>query len=247
MSRTAALRFWVITLGAALSVLLTASLGVWQLGRAQQKRALEALIAARAVLPEWHNQALLHNPQRDAHLHRPVRLSGQWVQGATLFLDNRPMGGRTGFIVLTPLRLTGSERAVLVQRGWVPRDFQDRQRLPEVATPAGEVEVQGRLALPPSQLFELGTGAQGPIRQNVALSSLGREWVIPLLDGVSIQQTGPADTQLLREWPRFVGDEHKHLAYAAQWFALCAGVTLLYLWFQIFQPRLKRRPHGQVS
>jgi surfeit locus 1 family protein len=247
MSRTTAVRFWVITLVAALSVLLTAALGLWQLGRAQQKRALEDLIAARSALPEWRNQSLLDSPQREDHLHRPVRLSGQWVQGATLFLDNRPMGGRTGFIVLTPLRLTGSEHAVLVQRGWVPRDFQDRQRLPEVTTPAGDVELQGRLALPPSQLFELGAGVQGPIRQNVELSALGREWGIPLLAGVSIQQTGPVETQLLREWPRFVGDEHKHLAYAAQWFAMCAGVAILYIWFQIIQPRLKRRPHGQAS
>ena len=41
-------------------------------------------------------------------IHRPVRLSGRWVAQATVFLENRQMGGRVGFFVVTPLRLQGS-------------------------------------------------------------------------------------------------------------------------------------------
>jgi len=39
-------------------------------------------------------------------------------------------------------------------------------------------------------------------------------------------------------------DVSKHHGYAFQWFALCALVALLYLWFQILVPRRKRNPHG---
>jgi surfeit locus 1 family protein len=147
--------------------------------------------------------------------------------------------------VLSALRLEGSSAAVLVQRGWVPRDFQDRSRLPEVPTPEGMVQVQGRLAPPPSQLFELGAGAAGPIRQNVDLSQLAAEWRVPLLERVSVLQTNEDASGLVRDWPRFVGDQHKHLAYAAQWFAMSAIAAGLYLWFQILLPRLKCRSHGQ--
>lgn len=244
MSRRRDTRFWLVSVAALLAVALTTSLGVWQLGRAGQKRALQQAIETQASLPAWGNVELLGrtDPAQDAH--RPVQLVGRWVQGATLFLDNRPMNGRTGFIVLTPMRLSGSERAVLVQRGWVPRDFQDRQRLPEVPTPTHEVTLAGRLALPPSQLFDLGPGGQGPIRQNVALAELAREWGVPLLEGVSVLQTGADGQALQRDWPRFVGDEHKHLAYAAQWFAMSAIVAGLYFWFQILQPRSRRKTHG---
>ncbi len=238
-------RFWLITLAAVLVVGLTASLGMWQLGRAAQKRALQDGIATQSALPPLDSRALLDSATPADAVHRPVALSGRWVPGTNLFLDNRPMGGRTGFIALAALRLSGSERAVLVQRGWVPRDFQDRSRVPELALPAGEVQVLGRLAPPPSQLFELGTGAQGPIRQNVALSELAEQWGVPLLGGVSVLQTGADDAGLLRDWPRFAGDEHKHLAYAAQWFAMSAIAAGLYLWFQIFLPRSRRKTHGQ--
>lgn len=237
-------RFWTVTLATLLTMALTASLGVWQLTRAAQKRALQDGIAAQGALPAWSQRELLGSAHPADALHRPVNLTGHWVAGANVFLDNRPMSGRTGFVLLTPLRLSGSERAVLVQRGWVPRDFQDRNKLPEVSTPTEEVQVQGRLAPPPSQLFELGAGSQGAIRQNVDLPALAKEWRVPLLEGVSVLQTGPLDTGLQRDWPRFVGDAHKHYGYAVQWFAMCTVAAALYLWFQILLPRSRRRTHG---
>ena len=240
-------RFWLLTALALLAMTLTASLGLWQLDRAAQKRALAQGIAARESQPRWTNDALLtHASATDAE-HRLVELQGRWVAGTQLFLDNRPMAGRTGFIVLAALRLTGSDRAVLVQRGWVQRDFLDRNRLPDVPLPDGDVAVLGRVAPPPSQLFEFDMAGSGPIRQNVQPAALAAEWRIPLVTALSVLQTGGDAVPLQREWPRFTGDEHKHLAYAAQWFAMCAGVAAVYLWFQIIQPRLKRRSHGQAS
>ncbi|MGI9219215.1 MAG: SURF1 family protein [Hydrogenophaga sp.] len=237
-------RFWLGTLATLLTMALTTSLGLWQLARAAQKQALQDGIAAQGALAAWSTRELLASARPADALHRPVDLTGRWVAGANVFLDNRPMGGRTGFVLLTPLRLDGSDRAVLVQRGWVPRDFLDRNKLPDVSTPADVVQVQGRLAPPPSQLFELGVGPPGAIRQNVDLSALAGEWGVPLLEGVSILQTGPQDTRLQRDWPRFVGDAHKHYGYAVQWFAMCATAAALYLWFQILLPRSRRRTHG---
>lgn len=230
---------------ALLCVAVTASLGVWQLGRAQQKQTLQEQIERRGDLPALSATDLLSTPDPADLAHRVVLLTGQWVPEATVFLDNRPMAGRTGFFVLTPLRLNGGDAVVLVQRGWVPRDFLDRTRLPEVDTPSTPVQIRGRLAPPPSQLLALGDGGTGPIRQNVELSALAVEWRLPLMPDVSVLQTDADDSGLLRDWPRFVGGAHKHRAYAAQWFAMSAIVAGLYLWFQILLPRLRRRTHGQ--
>jgi surfeit locus 1 family protein len=245
MWRRPSVRFGFLTLVALLCMAVTAALGVWQLDRARQKQTLQDRIETRAGLPPVALAELLAPADKEAIVHRTVLLNGHWVQGATVFLDNRTMAGRTGFLVLTPLRLQGLQHSVLVQRGWVPRDFLDRDRLPEVVTPSGDVQLRGRLAPPPSKLLELGPGAAGPIRQNVDLSALADEWGLPLLEGLSVLQTDADDSGLLRDWPRFTGTAHKHRAYAAQWFAMSAIVAGLYLWFQIILPRSRRRTHGQ--
>ncbi len=236
-------RFWTVTVATAITMAATASLGLWQLDRAAQKTALQAQIDERGALAPWSNRDLIAAADPQVGVHRPVRLTGTWVPGHTVFLDNRQMSTRVGFFVLTPLRLDGSERVVLVQRGWVPRDFNDRSRVPDVRTPEGRVALEGRLAPPPGKLYELGESGQGAIRQNVDLAVFAQETGLPLL-GVSVLQTDAAADGLLREWPRFAVDVSKHHGYAFQWFALCALAGALYLWFQILSPRRKRRSHG---
>lgn len=238
-------RFWTVTIAAAGTVALTASLGVWQLSRAAQKQALETGIVERGAMAALDDAAVLSaNGVVEPLLHRMVRLKGQWVPEASVFLDNRPMAGRSGFILVTPLRISGDGRALLVQRGWVPRNFQDRSQVPEVPTPSDEVEVTGRLAPPPSRLFELGAAEQGRIRQNLDIESLARDTGLALLP-MSVLQTGASPEGLLREWPRFESAAHKHHAYAAQWFAMSAVAAGLYAWFQLISPRRRRTLHGQ--
>lgn len=235
-------RFWLITLAAVLSTVLTASLGVWQLSRAAQKQALEDRIIERAGLPPLSEAELPSGPALDEALHRPVLLHGSWVPGASVFLDNRPMGGRSGFILVTPLRILGSERSVLVQRGWVPRDFTDRSKVPVVPTPEGLIEVAGRLAPPPSQLFELGEAGYGPIRQNLNIDVMSRDTGLSLIPA-SVLQTGVSPEGLLRDWPRFEAAVQKHHGYAFQWFAMCVVISGLYAWFQLISPRRSHSSH----
>lgn len=240
---TPRLRFWLVTAATAGTLALTASLGLWQLSRADQKRTLASQIDQRSVLPALDATALLSAQDHAEQWHRKVRLRGQWLPAASVFLDNRPMAGRSGFILVTPLQLSGASQAVLVQRGWVPRDFQDRSKVPTVPTPPGEVEVEGRLAPPPSRLFDFGAVEAGRIRQNLTIDTLVRDTGVPM-PAVSVLQTGTSPEGLLREWPRFEADVHKHLGYAAQWFAMSALCAGLYAWFQLISPRRRRPPHG---
>ena len=236
-------RFWTVTLATALTMVVTASLGCWQLQRADQKLALQAEMDSRAALPVWKERDLLQAQAPQTAWYRPVQLRGEWVPDASVFLDNRQMDGRPGFFLLTPLRLAGSDRAILVQRGWAPRDFIDRSRTPEVPTPVGQVTVEGRLAPPPAKLYELGTSAPGPIRQNIEPSALAAEFRLELLDA-SVLQTNYAGDGLSRQWPRVESGIDKHHGYAFQWFALCTLAAVLYLWFQFISPRRKRKVHG---
>lgn len=229
---TARWRFWLATAAALLALAATLALGRWQLSRAAQKQAMQASIDAKAALGALDGRALASLAVPASELHRGVTLRGRWLAQRTVFLDNRQMNGKTGLYVLTPLQLEGSAATVLVQRGWVARNFVDRNRLPELPTPTDAVVLQGRIAPPPSKLYEFEAAETGRIRQNLDLARFGAELGLPLL-GVSVQQTSATGDGLLRDWARVDTGVDKHYGYAFQWFALSALIAILYVWFQI--------------
>ncbi|MBT9477537.1 SURF1 family protein [Polaromonas sp.] len=228
-------RFWLITLAALVVAGSTFSLGQWQLRRAAQKEALQSAIGARDNLPLLDNRGLTAEKNPVNVLHRQAILKGTWRAEHTVYLDNRPMGGKTGFFVVTPLALDGSEQVILVQRGWVPRDFTDRTRLAPIATPSAPVTIRGRIAPPPSKLYAFKGVESGRIRQNLDIAAFSAQTGLPLLD-VSLLQLDAASEGLLREWAAPNLGVDKHYGYAFQWFGLCGLVLILFTWFQLILP-----------
>ncbi|MEO6363173.1 MAG: SURF1 family protein [Caldimonas sp.] len=237
-------RHGLVVLCAALAgTLLAARLGLWQLDRAATKEALQSVLEGNSRLPALDASSLPGTPAEVAALrYRPVRLDGRWLAERTIFLDNRQMDGKTGFYVVTPLLLAGRPEALLVQRGWVQRDFIDRAALPKVQTPAGPVSVVGSVAPPPSRLFEFDAAASGTIRQNLDLAAFAREASISLLPMTVLQRDSPgAADGLARRWPPPASDVHKHYGYAFQWFAIAAAIASLYVWHRFIRPLASRR------
>lgn len=237
-------RAWLVALATLAGVALTARLGLWQLDRAAQKSALQAQLEARGQLPMIDTLAALAATPEAAltQHHRLAHLAGRWSAAHTVLLDNRSMNGHAGFYVLTPLVL-GDGSAVLVQRGWMPRDFQDRGRVAPVPTPGGEVFVHGRIAPPPARLYEFSADESGRIRQNLDLDGFARETGLSLRPLSLLQTDSPAAAGdgLQREWPAPSLGKEKNQAYAAQWFALSALMVALYVWYQVVQPRRRAR------
>ena len=241
------LRWWVVTLSALVAMGVTASLGRWQLSRADQKQAQQAVLDARADEPELDHDDLQEQPYPlpESLMHRRVTLQGFWRPQFTVWLENRSHHGQAGYWVLTPLQLD-ADTAVLVQRGWAPRISQDRSVLPPVRTNLEVVEVDGVLAAGPSRLLSLGDetaeGASTPgtppgssrIRQNLTLEQFRQDSGIPVL--AYVIQTDDDDEGLRRDWPAVGSTADKNLGYAFQWFALCALLFVLTLWFQFLQP-----------
>ncbi len=265
LSQRTSARRWVVLVAALLATLLTARLGVWQLDRARQKLDLQARIEARADLPVLSSADLARDETTAQGQHyRRIVLQGRWLAEHTVYLDNRQMDARQGFFIVTPLLLADGD-AVLVQRGWSPRDFSDRSRLVPVPTVAGAVQLEGRIAPPPSKLLALAGAESGAIRQNLDVKEFARE-AGQRLRPLSVQQTGaanalvatadgvPADPRtapagaalddgLLRHWLAPAVDVSKHHGYAFQWFALCGLIVALTAWFQFIRPqRLARSP-----
>ena len=243
-------RFWVVLIAALVFTALTASLGFWQLRRAAYTEQLDADITASQKLTPLINHDIRASDDLGAWVHRPAELSGRWVSQATVFLDNRQMDGQQGFYVVTPLQLEADGRWILVQRGWSPRDFTDRSRLPTVPTPTGIVVVSGRIAAAPGKVYQLGEDGLGPIRQNLAVASFAQEHKAVVLNGSLLQLLpveGAEADGLLRNWPQVASGVHKHHGYAFQWFGLCALIVILYVWFQIISPiRSIRKQSGTL-
>lgn len=235
------LRTWLLTIAAIAAIATTLRLGQWQLERGRQKDTLQAAIDQREAMEPLPAQLSLLAPDPSAFIHRRVVVRGTWDAQHTVFLDNRQMRGLPGFYVVTPLKLEGTDRAVLVQRGWVPRNFEQRDRLPQVATPAGTAELTGRIAPAPARLYEFQAEEHGAIRQNLDLAPYRAETGLKLLD-VSIVQVGPASEGLLRDWPRVSAGSERNYGYAVQWWAMCALIAVLYVWFQFIAPRRKSHP-----
>ena len=239
-------RFWLLTAAALLVAGVTFSLGQWQLRRAAQKQNLQLAIEAQSNLSVLNAQDLAHPNTVTESVHRRAILKGFWRPEHTVFLDNRQMNGKSGFIVITPLALDGTGQIILVQRGWAPRSFASRTALPEIQTPLGPVTVSGRIAPSPSKLYEFKGAESGRIRQNIDVKVFSREIALPLM-AVSMVQLGPANEGLLRDWAAPNVGIDKHYGYAFQWFGLCLLTVGLYIWFQFINPwRVKRKTFFNV-
>jgi len=231
----------LVLLGVAVAIL--ASLGAWQLRRADERRAVQAAIqAGRSQSPLALTPSIAPG---ELTAWRPAQASGQWLDQYSVLLDNRNQDGRPGYWLATPLLLDpASHGAVLVLRGWLPR-AQPGQPAPALpAAPSGPDSVVGELAPRVPRLFELwsfGGAAQGqlpatlpvaggavPQVQNLELPAYARATGLALLPAVLMQTGGGADA-LVRDWPQPSVDYNQNQGYALQWFSFAAIAAVAWL------------------
>ena len=217
-------------------LVLTLSAGRWQLDRAAYKVALQQRIEAAAEAPPVPVQSVPHADPASFAWH-PVEATGRFDAGRVVFLDNRLRDGVPGYEVLTPLRLSGSDRVLLVNRGWIAAPRQ-RERLPVVETPAGEVRVQGLAFVPGERFMELRAGTDDALRwQNWTIERARERWTLDLLpmallQTAALEGSGPgtgASDALARNWPRPDAGIDKHRGYALQWFSFAAIGVIVWL------------------
>jgi surfeit locus 1 family protein len=213
-------------------IALTVALGRWQLGRGEEKASRQALLEARG------NEAPIllggSSGPAEALLYRRVRARGTWSAEGQVFVDNQVDHGRAGYHVITPLRLAGSPRAVLVNRGWIARGPAYPQP-PAVAVPAGEVEVQGLAALPPRRVLELSSETvTGNVWQNLSIARYEERMRVALVPVVVLADPPATGLAPVHERPGF-GVE-KHQEYALTWFSLATLAAVLWIVFSFRRP-----------
>ena len=230
----------------------TSALGFWQLRRAAGKEVLQREIerSSRAPPVTPSADALLHP---DRLIYRHLQFRGRWLPDRVVYLDNRPQAGRAGFYVLMPLAIDRPGYAdVIVNRGWLPRDFEVRTRIAPYRTPDDAVTITGVALAGEPTLLELAAPSDrrlGGIWQNFDFEAYARasgrkpariivrqdpsssprsvgDAVVPAASEIAAEADG-----LDRNWPDRGGalqsQIDRHHGYAFQWFALAASLAAL--------------------
>jgi surfeit locus 1 family protein len=171
--------------------------GMWQLDRLGQRRARNALLAARWALPPLELRGPL---PADSARQRRIVARGVYEFSAEKSWPGRSFQGTPGVALITPVRLADGS-AVLVDRGWVPSPdayHVDHELYHEPDT----VTVTGLGVIPPRGLGDVDTRGYLP-------------FIIQL-------ETPDPPRGLPRRWPEPALDGGPHLSYAIQWFSFAA-------------------------
>ena len=210
----------------ALFVLLFAALGVWQLDRGLQKRAMQADFDAQTSFASWFDGMEVRSFQK-------LRATGLFDTDRQFLLENIIVNSRYGYYVITPLVVADDEPVLLVNRGWIERTAQEFD-VSAIEFTAPRVTVRGRVGSLPRAGYRMGEAILP-----------GAEWpmpaVYPTLDELSEALGGPVqpfvllmdpqdDYGYLRDWvPEEVGPG-RHFGYALQWFAMAVVLAGLLVW-----------------
>ena len=216
-------------LAAIVVALIALSLGNWQSRRAEEKQRLASEQTLQAALPPLDMQ-LLNEGKAPAYF-RSVQMTGSFIAQWPIYLDNRPYQGKAGFYLLMPFKLKDSEKTLLVMRGWLPRDAQNRVQLPIIPTPEGELQLEGKVRESVGHVMQLGSEPvlqSGVIRQNFEVTELSKASGLKL-ENFIIEQTSDAKDGLIRDWPQPSLGIEKHRGYAFQWYGLAVTALLFFI------------------
>ncbi len=225
----------------ALSLLIALActgLGVWQLRRLSARRAANKVALAGRELPVLEIDGA---SRASLAPNRRARLNGRLDESREFLLHGRLVQGVPAVLVITPLRIPGSDTAILVNRGYVPApDAVDPGKV--TWSEQNSSRFQGVLLPVPDR----GDGAP--------LQRAGREtWnsldlramrarlpypIAPLfLVAEADSSAGVAHTVRGRDYPFRAEppplDEGPHLMYAVQWFGIAAAVAtfgVIFIW-----------------
>ncbi|MGC5167785.1 SURF1 family protein [Luteimicrobium sp. DT211] len=230
---------------------LCGSLGAWQLDRAyargdaaQQKQLDARLAAEEARGPEGLGNALAPQTTFTGKLVGDlVWVEGTYEPDGQVLVPDRASDGRTGYLVLTPLRvsddgtsgaswahLSGGAPVVPVVRGWVATP----QEAP--AAPSGTVKVDGYLQASEATTGDGHTLPAGQV-DSVSSAQLANRWGGPIYSGYVVLKDSdpvpdPAVTVLPRPKVEGSGDVNlQSLSYAFQWWLF--AVFAVFVWWRI--------------
>jgi surfeit locus 1 family protein len=199
-------------------------LGFWQLHRLADRRAANAKLSDRLSMPAA--PALEAMRDTASAPYRRATATGTFDFAHELSLASRTREGSPGANIITPLRMPGTDTAVLINRGWVYAadamsvDFA-RWREPNAAAVTGYL-----LEIPHGRRGTVSATSSPRVIRHLERDSLANRLPYPIapfmLVATENRSAGSPPTSrdsTPARLPLPLLDEGPHLGYAIQWFA----------------------------
>ncbi|HEX5340565.1 MAG TPA: SURF1 family protein [Gammaproteobacteria bacterium] len=220
------------TLAALVMFAVLIRLGIWQLHRADYKRALlQQYTQAEKQPPLDFNQALVAAPAALSR-YRHVVVHGHYDAARQILLQDMQHDQQIGYEVLTPFVLEPQQRMVMVDRGWLSKALGDT-KAPPLPLDGNHREIRGVIGILPVPGIRLGKETVPPGWPKILLypryQTLAKLYGAALAPQVILLDADQADG-LVRDWRPDVGfPPVRHLAYALQWFALALALMVIWI------------------
>jgi surfeit locus 1 family protein len=214
---------------------LLIALGMWQLGRSEEKKVFLEQQEQGLTSSQIIQLTTAIEGDVDVLRYKKVQVSGHYDQAHQFLIDNQISAGKAGYFVLTPYVLQGETKAVLVNRGWVPLN-KDRSVLPSVQFKSQQTMLRGRINRFPGVGIKLA-GAEIPTEGWPSVLQVVDNQILAKKLGYSVF---PFQIELDKDLPEGFNREwqtttimlpEQHTAYAIQWFALAFTLTILFIWY----------------
>jgi len=204
-------------------------LGDWQFAKASLKQQLQANMDQRLKMQPVEMPSDLSNPESLRYLR--VMIRGEYLAHSQRYLDNQVYQDKAGYHVLTPFRIKQSGQVILVNRGWMMKDFNQQTPVQSVV-PEGEQIIQGYLWLPPNKTYRLGNASEdrsSSVIEVLQIAAISKQVGLPLLSVMLRLQTSDEASRLVVDWPRPDDRIATHLSYAYQWYGFAVSALLIFI------------------
>lgn len=210
--------------------ILCCTLGSWQLHRYTDKKTLLTQYQQRLTSqPIPLSQLTVSAPPQ----FQRISVSGFYLNELTMLVQNRFYHDQLGYEVLTPLRIPGQQKLLLIDRGWIQKP--NTQSLPTIENVSSTQDITGYIKLLNEHQFILGKNILAPkqaplVMQRIDLyeiSSITQQSFYPFILRLDANQTNG----FVRDWIIASVTPERHMGYAVQWFALAFVLFIAYFCF----------------
>ena len=215
-----------ITIFFVFFAILFFSLGIWQIERGQ----------AKANILNEFNDNLKKTPSNLDESSKKwdrVYVRGSWINSEQILIDNIINRGIAGYKVITPLNIEGSDKTILVDRGWIKQN-KYRGVLPDISLEEKSETVSGILELPELGLVlsnDIVTSEWPKISQSKNFKILAEQFDMNLFPMILLADPiNQNSLEYIKITPTNMTPT-KHYGYSAQWFLMFVVLCAMYIWY----------------
>lgn len=204
-------------------------LGFWQLDRAEQKQQIQSDLDALRLAKSIPVESLKLD---ENHVLKGVnvKLDGNYVNDKSILISNQFFQNRPGYEVITAFKLHSNNQIVLVSRGWISINYDNRQ-LPTIEPVTGTQQLVGEIHVSSARSFFLPQNIESPVSwplllHNFNISNIKPLFKMPLLPFV-VRLEPTSNGVMTRHWRETQLNLENSTSYAIQWFGMALILVVI--------------------